>query len=64
MNDDSSEFEKEKEDINEEDKSKNLKMYSIKLKSKPKAILNVDPNSITITDYYIENNIERNYDDK
>ena len=64
MNDDSSEFEKEKEDINEEDKSKNLKMNSIKLKSKPKAILNVDPNSITITDYYIENYIEQNYDDK
>ena len=63
MSDDSSENEKEKEDINE-DKSKNLKINSIKLKSKPKAILNVDPNSIKITEYYIENNIEENYDDK
>ena len=63
MSDDSSENEKEKEDINE-DKRKNLKINSIKLKSKPKAILNVDPNSIKITEYYIENNIEENYDDK
>ena len=63
MNDDNSEIEKEKEDINE-DKSKNIKINSIKLKSKPKAILNVDPNSIKITDYFIENNIEQNYDDK
>ena len=63
MSDDSSENEEEKEDINE-DKSKNLKINSIKLKSKPKAILNVDPNSIKITEYYIENNIEENYDDK
>jgi len=59
MNDDNSEI--EKEDTNED---KNLKINSIKLKSKPKAILNVDPNSIKITAYQIENNIEQNNDDK
>jgi len=63
MNDDNSESEKEKEDINE-DKSKNLIINSIKLKAKPKAILNVDPNSIKITEYYIENNIGKINNDK
>jgi len=59
MNDDNSEI--EKEDTNED---KNLKINSIKLKAKPKVILNVDPNSIKITDYQIENNIDQNYGDK
>ena len=59
MNDDNSEI--EKEDKNED---KNLKINSNKLKSKPKAILNVDLNSIKITDYHVENNIEQNYDSK
>ena len=54
--DNASKSEEEEEEINNESKDeKDLKVKSIHLKTKPKPIINVDPTSIQITNYRVEN---------